>query len=184
MTVIRGGAKCTVSSAPDVEAIRPSTVIPPSCWRKSRWNHSRRNSPSVIDADAGGGELRDHRRDLAVLDLAQPGGVELAGAEVGAGGVDRRRAQQAADVVGSERGVDLRHRQSSSGNVWVDGQMRAPIAAAPSCITGRNSCSSWVIGTRTALTATDSEATTSPVWSRIGTASERSPVSSRPSVTT
>ena len=48
VTVIRGGVWCTVSPESEVEAIVPSVVIPPSCCRKSRWNHSRRNSPSVM----------------------------------------------------------------------------------------------------------------------------------------
>jgi hypothetical protein len=61
-------------------------------------------------------QLRDHGCDLAILDLAQREGVELAGPEIGAGGVDRRCAQEAAHVVGPERGVDLRHRQSSSAD--------------------------------------------------------------------
>ena len=137
--------------------------------------------------DAGAGELRDHRRDLAVLDLAQAGGVELAAAVLGtARVVDRRRAQQAADVVGSERGIDLRHRHGSSGHRCSDGQMRAPIVGRwPSCMHGQALLLELArSSTRTALTATDSEATTSPVWSRTGTASERSPVSSKPSVTT
>jgi hypothetical protein len=46
---------------------------------------------------------RDHVLDGRVLDFPQPGGVDLAGSELGAGTEQEGRAEQAADVVGAER---------------------------------------------------------------------------------
>ena len=48
VTEIFGGVMCTVSREFELDSIMPDTVTPSSCWRKSRWNHSRRNSPSVM----------------------------------------------------------------------------------------------------------------------------------------
>ncbi len=44
-----GGVMCTVSAASELAAMLPVTATPSSCWRKSRWNQARRNSPSVIE---------------------------------------------------------------------------------------------------------------------------------------
>jgi catechol 2,3-dioxygenase-like lactoylglutathione lyase family enzyme len=61
---------------------------------------------AVRDAvDPGVGELGDHRGDLAILDLAQSPHVEPAGAERRSGRMDRRRAEEAPDVIGAERGA-------------------------------------------------------------------------------
>ena len=63
---------------------------------------------AVGDAlDPGRLELRDHLGDRRVLDAAQFGVVDLAARPASAGDVDRGRAEQAPDVIGSERWCDL-----------------------------------------------------------------------------
>ncbi len=52
-------------------------------------------------------ELRDHLGNRRVLDAAQFRVVDLAARPAAAGDVDRGRAQQAPDVIGSERWCDL-----------------------------------------------------------------------------
>jgi hypothetical protein len=42
-----GGVMWTVVAESELDAMLPVTATPSSCSRKSRWNHARRNSPSV-----------------------------------------------------------------------------------------------------------------------------------------
>ena len=73
---------------------------------KSMCQEVRRNSPSVADCSPTSSCIRTTSRIAVVLDRAQLLGVEVGRRRAAVAGLEqRRRAQQAADVVGAERGV-------------------------------------------------------------------------------
>ena len=80
-----------------------SISTPSSMPKKSKCHHERRNSPSVASLQADLLLLLDDLLDLAVLDLLELGGGDLALLALGARLLQRRGAQQAADHVGAER---------------------------------------------------------------------------------
>ena len=96
----------TVEAASELAAMLPVTATPSSCCRKSRWNHARRNSPSVtlrmpIDSTVATAAA------MASSSTARSSAGEMVPAASWRPGlVHRRRAQQAADVLGSERRID------------------------------------------------------------------------------
>ena len=106
-TVNLGGVMCTVSAASELAAMLPVTATPSSCWRKSRWNQARRNSPSVAARIPVASSLPTASAIASSSTARSSSADEFAGGAPCARRVDGRRAEQAADVVGAERWVQV-----------------------------------------------------------------------------
>ena len=104
-----GGVMCTVSGELELDAICPDTVDPVELLEEVEMEPLAAELAVGDAVDPRRFQLRDHLGDRRVLDAAQLGVVDLAARPAAAGDVDRGRAQQAADVIGSERWCDLRH---------------------------------------------------------------------------
>ena len=103
---------CTVDAESELDAMLPVTATPSSCWRKSRWNHARRNSPSVMLRMPRLSSLATSAAIAASSTARSSAGVIVPAAAVGAGVHHLGRAQQAADVIGTERRIDSGHAAS------------------------------------------------------------------------
>ena len=117
-----GGRKPTSvpSSRRNVAVKLPSpTSTPSSCSRKSTWKKVRRNSPSVMPAQADLLLAAHHVPDRRVLDRAQRRGIDLAA------GVPRARLEQALAAAESCR-RDRRDRVAWCGPRLASRRMRAP----------------------------------------------------------
>ena len=113
VTVGVGGISSTPWNLSAVEALRP---MPSKPERKSRCHQSRRNSPSVTASRPIASCFATASRIAAILDLRERRRGELAALRLRPRFAQLRRAQQAADVVGAERGLGrLRHDGGSSG---------------------------------------------------------------------
>ena len=77
---------------------------PGRCSKKSKCHQERRNSPSVASLQADLLLLLDDLPDLLVLDGLELRGRDLALLALGARLLQRGGAQQAADLVGADRG--------------------------------------------------------------------------------
>ena len=105
VTVGIGGTSSAWNFTPAIGA-RPT---PSSCLRKSRCQKSRRYSPSVTTGSPIASCFATARSDQPVLDRAELAGRQGAGARLGTRPVQLGRPQEAADVLGAERGPG-RHR--------------------------------------------------------------------------
>ncbi len=108
VSAVSGGRSVAAS---ELAAMLPVTATPSSCSRKSRWNHVRRNSPSVTARMPIDSSLATASAIATSSASRSSAAVIVAVGALLAGGEQRRRAQQAPDVVGAERRVDRAHAQ-------------------------------------------------------------------------